>query len=100
MTTKKDYWYYVQKHDLNTPQDIYNLIKKFPGISYTEIYKTTNISGTGNLSHILNKLILDNKINKININDYRDRIGKGVIKSSVRSIYMTNKQYKSFEEES
>lgn len=49
------YEYYKKNRSIKTEQDILRLIKMFPGISFTEIQKTTTYN-SGSLYQLINKI--------------------------------------------
>lgn len=56
---RKNYEFYRRHRCIKTSDDILNLIKGFPGISFTEIQRTT-MYNSGKISNLLRKL--DNDI--------------------------------------
>ena len=86
-----DYLVYRRNKSVKTSEDIYNLIKMFPGISFTEIMKTTPYSG-GNLCYHLRRL--RNRVLKVKIvgRSFEGRGGRGT-NGNNKSLYFTKEYY-------
>ena len=79
---KHSYEYYRRNKLVRTEDDILNLIKRFPGISFTEIYKTTRYN-SGRVSVLLRKIGND----LIIVHDETCGRNKANSNKSTRSLY-------------
>jgi hypothetical protein len=79
---KHSYEYYKKNRTIKTDSDILNLIKQFPGISFTEIQKTTHYN-SGNLSLRLRNI--NNEI--VIVRDETRRLKKSNNSKNIKSMY-------------
>lgn len=79
---KHSYEYYKKNRNIKTDSDILNLIKQFPGISFTEIQKTTTYS-SGEISLLLRNI--DNYV--IIVRDETRRQKRGNKSKNIKSMY-------------
>ena len=79
---RNPYEFYRRHKVIRTKEAILNLIKGFPGISFTEIQKTTRFS-SGNLSNMLREL----GSNIIIVRDQTRRHKKSNNSKNIRTMY-------------